>query len=54
MSAKVKNAPPAEQAPGDEYAGQGGSYVVDPETGRRVLVERTMERGEGAPQADKE
>ena len=27
----------------DEFSGQGGSYVVDPETGRRVLVERTQE-----------
>ena len=26
----------------DEYAGLGGSYVVDPETGLRVLVERTQ------------
>jgi len=26
----------------DEYDGLGGSYVVDPETGRRVLVGRTQ------------
>lgn len=38
----------------DEHAGQGGSYVIDPETGRRRLVERTMERGEGAAQNLKE
>ena len=25
----------------DEYAGQGGSYVIDPATGKRQLVERT-------------
>lgn len=27
----------------DEYAGQGGSYVLDPKTGKRVLQERTQE-----------
>lgn len=26
----------------DEYDGMGGSYVVDPTTGQRVLVERTQ------------
>lgn len=25
----------------DEFAGQGGSYVMDPKTGKRRLVERT-------------
>lgn len=25
----------------DEFRGQGGSYVIDPETGVRTLVERT-------------
>lgn len=25
----------------DEFRGQGGSYVVNPDTGRRELVERT-------------
>lgn len=25
----------------DPYAGQGGSYIVDPKTGARTLVERT-------------
>jgi len=25
----------------DEFRGLGGSYVVDPATGKRVLVERT-------------
>lgn len=27
----------------DDYAGQGGSYLLDPETGVRTLVERTEE-----------
>lgn len=27
----------------DEFAGQGGSYVADPKTGKRTLVERTQE-----------
>lgn len=27
----------------DEFSGQGGSYVVDPKTGKRVLKERTEE-----------
>lgn len=27
----------------DEFAGQGGSYVLDPETGKRTLVERTQD-----------
>ena len=26
----------------DTYSGQGGSYVLDPETGIRTLVERTL------------
>jgi len=26
----------------DEYAGQGGTYLLDPETGIRTLVERTL------------
>jgi len=25
----------------DEYAGQGGSYALDPETGLRTLIART-------------
>jgi hypothetical protein len=27
----------------DEFHGQGGSYLVDPKTGKRTLVERTKE-----------
>lgn len=27
----------------DKYHGQGGSYLVDPATGERVLIERTEE-----------
>lgn len=27
----------------DEFDGLGGSYVVDPKTGKRTLVERTGE-----------
>jgi len=33
----------------DEFRGQGGSYVIDPATGQRTLVERTAET---APAAD--
>jgi len=25
----------------DEYWGQGGSYLLDPKTGKRTLIERT-------------
>jgi hypothetical protein len=27
----------------DEFAGQGGSYMLDPATGKRTLIERTEE-----------
>lgn len=27
----------------DDFAGQGGSFVLDPATGKRTLVERTAE-----------
>ena len=27
----------------DEFDGIGGSYIADPETGKRTLVERTQE-----------
>ena len=26
----------------DEYAGQGGSYLIDPKTGKRKLVRQTL------------
>ena len=26
----------------DEYSGQGGSYLLDPETGKRTLIQRTL------------
>lgn len=33
----------------DPYEGQGGSYRVDPKTGRRELVERTEEPSAPGP-----
>ncbi|MBS4019050.1 MAG: hypothetical protein KGZ68_12525 [Dechloromonas sp.] len=39
MSKKAST--PAEKPAADEFDGQGGSYVVDPETGKKTLVERT-------------
>lgn len=51
--AQEQDAPDEQDAPGP-YHGQGGSYVIDPDTGRRVLVERTQERGEVAPPTEKE
>ena len=27
----------------DEYSGQGGSYIMNPDTGKRTLIERTQE-----------
>lgn len=36
-----KKALPAEAPPADEFDGQGGSYTVDPVTGKKTLVERT-------------
>lgn len=35
----------------DEYYGQGGSYVADPKTGKRRLVERTKEQAEAVAPA---
>ena len=32
----------------DEFRGQGGSYVIDPATGQRTLVERTAETAPAA------
>ena len=37
----------------DEFDGHGGSYVADPKTGKRKLVERTKEKAEPvAPAVD--
>lgn len=38
----------------DEYAGQGGSYVMDPASGRRTLQQRTQDRATPARPADQE
>lgn len=52
---KVKRTAPdaapvqADAAPPDRYAGQGGSYVMDPETGVRTLVERTEDNLQAPP-----
>lgn len=32
----------------DEFEGQGGSYVVNPKTGKRELVERTQDAADAA------
>lgn len=37
----------------DQFKGQGGAYVVDPETGERKLVERT-DAPQPQPAPDKE
>lgn len=37
----------------DEFAGQGGSYVVDKKTGKRTLRERTGETVKPAPEKKK-
>lgn len=47
MSKKGAPAMPAEVD--DEFAGQGGSFLLDPESGRRTLRERTAEVGEAVP-----
>lgn len=56
MSTRKTQALEPVEAPGDEHAGQGGSYVLDPETGVRTLVARTMSRDDRAQvgQADNE
>ncbi len=33
----------------DEFEGQGGSYFLDPATGKRTLIRRTREAGITAP-----
>lgn len=39
-----------DQIPVDQFHGQGGSYVMDPETGTRTLVARTAESAAPAEQ----
>lgn len=34
--------------PEDEFANMGGSYTLDPKTGKRIRVEYTSEREEAA------
>lgn len=41
MARKSEVVDPAPQDERDPYEGMGGSYVIDPVTGRRQLVERT-------------
>lgn len=38
----------------DQYEGQGGSYIADPKTGERKLVERTQEAAPAAADAGEE
>ena len=33
----------------DEFAGQGGTYLLDPATGVRTLIERTEDKPAAAP-----
>ena len=40
--------------PLDQYHGQGGSYVVNPDTQERELVERTLSPEEAAAKAQME
>jgi hypothetical protein len=39
----------SDPTPQDEHAGQGGSYLLDPATGERVLIERTQEPAPADP-----
>ena len=39
---EVQSSQPSALSVVDEYAGQGGTYLLDPETGIRTLVERTL------------
>ena len=34
----------------DEHAGLGGTYLLDPKTGKRTLVERTFDPNEAQPE----
>lgn len=36
----------------DEYHGQGGTYLLDPKTGKRKLIERTEPATPSEPQAE--
>lgn len=36
----------------DEYWGQGGTYLADPKTGKRKLLERTEPANPSEPQAE--
>jgi hypothetical protein len=38
----------------DQFAGQGGSYEIDPDTGERTLIERTQEPQAPAPETTEE
>jgi len=38
----------------DEFRGQGGSYVIDPDTNKRTLVERTQSAEEAEAEQKKE
>lgn len=33
----------------DEHEGRGGSYIADPKTGKRKLVQRTQEAAAATP-----
>jgi hypothetical protein len=53
MSKKAKDDVAAASAV-DEHHGKGGSYIVDPATGNRVLEERTLSRDEANKQGEGE
>ena len=36
----------------DEYQGQGGTYLLDPKTGKRKLIERTEPANPSEPQPE--
>ena len=42
QSSEDQSSQPTSLSVVDEYQGQGGSYLLDPETGIRTLVERTL------------
>lgn len=47
----TKKVAPAADAP-DENEGHGGSYVIDPATGKRELVERTKHQDEVSKESE--